>query len=301
MPLTKHGDGGYPFPRPRPSDWGIGVTVCIAAACEDGRGIVAVCDRLVSVGSLSAESILKAHRVHGTRWIALVAGDDVGYAPGVLRGVRERLAEAQGTPKEIRQTFEDVCADEIARKVRPILSKWNLTIEQIHAGPSASLHLSLYDKIVADIDREKGLECAFLVCGFGPNASDEATILEILPNGKIRQFQDVVNFWAIGSGKKHAIQSLVRRQYGPRTKFSTCVYCVCEAKFSAEKDRGVGKKTWLFLIDQDGVHVQLGEAALMKEMRSTWVASRKSSNYRIPATVIQRIAQIIPRRFNDYE
>jgi ATP-dependent protease HslVU (ClpYQ) peptidase subunit len=273
------------------------MTVCAAAVCQDGQGIVAICDRLMSmsVGSVSTESMLKAHRVHGTRWVALIAGD-VSDAPGVLRGVRERLTESQGTPEEIRQAFEDVCTDEIRRKVRPILSKWNLAMKDLQSGPSPSLHPFFYNKVMSEIAGLRSLGCSFLVCGFGPNHSDEAVILEVTTTGQIRQFQDVVDFWTIGSGHGRAIEAFTERGYGPRTKFPVAVYCAYEAKFRAEKSKGVGRKTWMFLIDHDGLHVQVGETRLMADIRN---ACRKGRA--MPAAILKRIAGVIPARFNEYE
>jgi len=249
----------------------------------------------MSVGSWSADSISKAHRVHGTRWIALVAGGDVGYAPGVLTEVRERLVDTRGTAREVRQAFGDVCAAEIERKIRLILIRYGVTMERLQAGPSASLHSRFYEEVM-DAIRRKELECSFLVCGFGPEHSDEAVVFEVLTSGKIRQFQDVVGFWAIGSGSEHAIEAFTHHQDGPRTKFPVAVYCACEAKFRAEKNQGVGRKTWLFLIDQAGVHVQVGETNLTADIRSACDTEAAMSQ-----DLIKRISGVSPRRFNEYE
>ena len=282
--------------RHKPSDYGIGVTICAAAVCEDGRGIVAVCDRLISIGSVTSDAVLKAHRIHGTRWVAFVAGNDVGYASGVFQGVRDLLSGSRGTSEDVRRACEEICAKEIQRKIQPILTKWGVTREQVLAGPTPSLHPSVLNTIKAALNKEDSLECSFLVCGFGPEHSDEGTILEISPQGTIRQFHDQTGYWAIGSGSDRALNAFLRRQYGPRTKFPVCIYCVCEAKFSAERVKSVGRRTWLFLIDQDGVHVQMGETKLMSDIRKACRAFRP-----VPSRLTRRIAGIIPQRFNEYE
>lgn len=269
------------------------MTICAAAVCEDGRGIVAVCDRMAGQGATSMESILKATRIHGTRWVALIAGEDVGFAPGIMRRVREQLAETQGTPDEVREAFEEQCAYELRSKIRTILSRWQLTIEQLF-DPEAAIDKPFRAELIARISAVT-LECSFLVCGFGPRLSDEATIFEIGSAGQIREFSEPTSFWAIGAGGRHAIESFVRRGYGPRTKFPVAVYCACEAKFSAENAPGVGRRTWLFLIDPDGVHLQMGETTLMGDIRKS---CRRFVP--VPSRLTKRIARIIPGRFNEY-
>ena len=78
----------WPLPRrtPRlgPEDWGLGMTLCIAAISERDRCIVTVSDLMLSTDFMSSEagSMMKSDVIPPHhRWIMLFAGDPVqtGY------------------------------------------------------------------------------------------------------------------------------------------------------------------------------------------------------------------------------
>jgi hypothetical protein len=61
----------------------------------------------------------------------------------------------------------------------------------------------------------------------------------------------------------------------------------------AESAPGVGQRTWIFLVDEDGLHVQAGEP-WVKEARRLWEAGGAP---RIPQDVTKRMAALLPERF----
>src|ERR1700730_666606 len=92
---------GPPFPRyappherraPRPSDWGFGMTICIAAFTPTHE-IVCVSDNMLSMagGTFSNDAAtLKELMVHPD-WALLFAADDVGVVPRLIRRIRDAI------------------------------------------------------------------------------------------------------------------------------------------------------------------------------------------------------------------
>jgi hypothetical protein len=78
--------------NPRPADWGIGMTVCIAVACDEHTStpkLLMVPDTHLTIGVTSAD-VLKARSLAKT-WSTMMAGDDVTYAEDVVSGARTIL------------------------------------------------------------------------------------------------------------------------------------------------------------------------------------------------------------------
>jgi hypothetical protein len=74
------------YRRIKPSDWGIGVTVCIAAGCDEYQDVipkvVLASDKILSFGITSTDR-LKA-RGFGNNWAMMFAGDDVTFVDQVI-------------------------------------------------------------------------------------------------------------------------------------------------------------------------------------------------------------------------
>ena len=79
----------------KPSDWGFGVTVCIASASHPQRAIVAVADSMITVGhgEITADDAAMKHHVIHQDWFGMFAGD-VGPACPVLRRAARMLESA---------------------------------------------------------------------------------------------------------------------------------------------------------------------------------------------------------------
>jgi hypothetical protein len=154
------------------------VTVCIAAVCEDGRGIVAACDRLMSAGSTSSDSILKAHRL-GTHWLAMVSGNDISHVTPILKRAETQLAETRYMPEEVEGALAAAYADETRKEAeRTLLAPLGLTMKEFCAGPGESWHPGLYAQLTDQIQRVT-LGCDFLVCSFDLDHMHEAAILHV--------------------------------------------------------------------------------------------------------------------------
>src|SRR3954469_11739346 len=91
-----------------PRDWGIGMTVCVAAICDGGTGpssaIVTASDRLLTWGSFStSETAMKATRI-APRWLTMIAGEDITLGvEDVIRHTRATLDVYEGEHPNILQ------------------------------------------------------------------------------------------------------------------------------------------------------------------------------------------------------
>ena len=84
-----------------PVDWGIGMTVCVAAICEESKTIVTASDRLLSWGHTSSDTVLKLVRIHHPYWIAMIAGNDITHMEEVTLTARQALEVRLNTPPSV--------------------------------------------------------------------------------------------------------------------------------------------------------------------------------------------------------
>src|SRR6266566_6040599 len=73
----------------KPSDWGLGMTVCIASLCGGEDCIIALSDRMLSMPAMSLDDLTAKFRAIGSRWMAMYAGNDVSPVVPIMKAVRE--------------------------------------------------------------------------------------------------------------------------------------------------------------------------------------------------------------------
>ena len=97
----------------RPADWGIGVTLCIAAFANDGDAICILSDTRMSLGFTSGEFFNKASKVH-QRWGVMIAGDDVVCAtPAIEAAKRVVWSVAEPTRDLVEKAFTSAIHTEL--------------------------------------------------------------------------------------------------------------------------------------------------------------------------------------------
>jgi hypothetical protein len=86
------------FPKLRsggPADWGVGMTLCVAAVCNERKSIVAVSDRAVSLGYFSTDAGTIKIEPISVRWMAMFAARDFTPVPFIIERVRKKFAGAE--------------------------------------------------------------------------------------------------------------------------------------------------------------------------------------------------------------
>jgi len=233
------------------------MTVCVAAICatEDGRPsgtIVTASDRLLTWGSSTSETALKAARL-APAWMTMIAGDDITRGvEDVIRAARATLAayedEAPGVP-EVRAALLGAWRDvQNQRAETAVLNPFRLTIEQfLHMRKQ--LGTATFLELAEQIRLTSKLECQLLACGFDKNKVP--ALLVCADDSGCRDFTRA-DFVAIGSGDTSAVATLAFQRYTRQSSVAAAIYHVCAAKFMSEGAPGVGAQTLVLCLNEDG-------------------------------------------------
>jgi hypothetical protein len=136
LPSGKYGQRGEELDGPRLADWGYGVTICIAALCENGEKIVTVSDSKVSFGDFSADGAVLKMEALFSRWMTLFAGEDIDQIPFILVRAHDLLFSARRkkgaipTPQQVasalQRSYEERLEVQIEAKV---LRRYGYTVK----------------------------------------------------------------------------------------------------------------------------------------------------------------------------
>ena len=209
-------DARYTFPddgrEPRLSDWGYGVTTCIAAMVNpfwhgDDKGpfIVVASDTLLSFGGYcSMEGMTKNKNFHRD-WSAMIAGTDISQSLPVIERATEVLRGRTGKANVVRRGFKKAYT-EYRREVitDTFLSSFDMTFPDFKRKGKKQLNPEIHADL-SFLIKNFNLGCTFLVYGFDDEG--EPHILTVSNPGKAEVY-DKPGFWAIGSGKTAAISML---------------------------------------------------------------------------------------------
>ena len=201
--------------QPRPADWGIGMTVWVAAVNVSDRAIVMVSDTMASLAGgafCPDETLLKVANVHRA-WSAMYAGNDITPVYPILPRVRTEVSP-QGWSSSpaigvsvVQAAFARAYrAERTARAEQLLLGPYGLDMATFNARG-----LKIFGESGAAIMRDRiervEFDCEFLVCGF-----DEASrphIFTVGNRGVVSDY-DTRGYWAIGSGYLNALGALAR-------------------------------------------------------------------------------------------
>jgi hypothetical protein len=236
--------------EPRPADWGIGMTVCIAAICEPEVGdeyIVTASDRMVSMGGyFSGDEIVRKIDPCGVGWTSMLAGNDVSPAVPILAKIMASTRDKPDygdTQESVADAFRAAYKAQRMEAIEDdLLASAGFTWETFRKSDArAQLPERTYERIIDNISTYE-LDITFLVSGF--DSDGEAHIFTISNPGKCDYYKKL-GFWSIGSGQHQAVASMFASRYDRHNSLEECVAQVLASKLSAESASGVGKDTWL--------------------------------------------------------
>ena len=243
------------------------MTVCIAAITAEMK-IVACTDLKLSTALTSAESAVKFNPLNG-EWYAMVAGDQARLEP-MIRSIREGL---QGRINDL-PVVEHVCGAAFRKQKAEFaahkhLSGFGLTMKEFLNIGKKKLDQAAYFSL-CDAIRNTRLGCALLVSGF--DAAGEPHIFDV-SDDECCGNRDNPGYWAIGSGGRLALVSLLLREHSRREALAETIYNVCVAKFVAETEGAVGVRTHLFVLGRDGPINT--DVSLVSGVREAWETDEK--------------------------
>lgn len=240
----------YSFPRrtPTPADWGIGVTLCVAAVAQNDDYIVAASDLRVALGYTSGDNLIKGAAFHH-RWVAMFAGDHIGRADPILEAAKQAFYGRPTVSRlDVEAAFASFMQRELTKRIEAaVLSPYNLTLSEFVSQHGRD---SFPPEAYADIRIQMttiALGCEFLVFGFderGPH------IFHVQERGVVDDHRRV-GFWAIGSGSYSAIHHLMSLDYNRRWSLSEAAYAVGSAKYASER-ADLGARTSIISLRKDG-------------------------------------------------
>lgn len=217
---------------------GKGVTICIAAICEDGSTLVTASDRAVTSSSISIEFEHPAKKMTclSDSCVALTAGDALAYTELFNRVYREiadhRTPSVNEVVSKIKECYQERRKEEIIENFlipRGFKDFASFYQAQQHLLPDLAL------TIQTQIERYNyGLQ--ILVAGFNGGT---AHIYEVNDPGTSRCF-DSIGYHAIGSGLPHAMYTLISRNCNRDMSIEDALLIIYEAKKMAERAPGVG-------------------------------------------------------------
>lgn len=279
--------------KDKPSDWGWGVTVCIAAIAEIYDGLVLITDTMISTGETSSDDTTLKIKPITDNWYFMFAGDDLSYIPPIESLLISGLDyKTSYSADHIAATFADAYQAVRERTCEAkFLKPFKMGMAEFKDEGKDKLPAHIFSDIFYEI-REFDLGCQFLVAGF-----DEAGTPHIftVSNPGVVEWFDIVGFWAIGSGQRSALSSLFFSEYNFRHSLSSGVYRVYEAKLMAEKALGVGKSTLLLSLERRNDKIErvyLLEDDL-KPLRSAW---EKEGKPRLPQGILDKVVEIFEKR-----
>jgi 20S proteasome alpha/beta subunit len=222
------------------------MTICIAAFCEGGKGLVLCGDKQLGVGFTSANFPSGKFGQIYDQWSIGLSGTIANALDVFDEAVRGRHKLSSFSSYEVRSAIE--LAYKRARLHQAevkFLGNRGWTLNDFVDHGAAKLPPSTFANIdaqIATFDYNTDL----IIAGWG-NADAEWSVFTIANPG-ISTDHSKLGFWCIGSGAVAAQMALFARAYSPDFSIESAIYAVYEAKLHAERASGVGNTTDILLI-----------------------------------------------------
>ncbi len=233
------------------------MTVCIAAACNDGENIVVAADRMVTAGiplNLEFEPPLSKIEVLEQGCIALASGS-LPFADQIITKIKTQTA---AQPFSIDKVCEIAQQSYIAlrnkiideQKVCAALGKDFQCFRE--KGASLPQYLQVQPNVYQGIFIESknfNLGVELLIAGIDDNGIHIANIVH--PGTLI--CLNKLGYAAVGSGATHALIALHLGGQAKSLKITQTLLSIYGAKYAAEVAPGVGKETDMAVISKDKI------------------------------------------------
>lgn len=296
--LAPNPSGESEWREPKRSDLkGPSMTVCIAARCTEDDSFVTISDRMLSNSWSSVENAALKKLDITPRWHVLYSGSPTEVMP-ILRRGRAAIGLAPSSITKATDAMENAYQKHRESLVNSkILSKFGLTLRKfLRDGPKLFTSQE-HSQILSKIDAlQVGLD--FLVYGY--DNRNVAHLFYVKDPGKAESL-DIEGYGVIGSGWVLAEASLTSRPLPIDFKVNM-IYRLCEAKFTAEGARSVGRETVLSFWDSPTTH-PLGETRErflqrinIEVIRKAW---EKDRDRKLPAKALLTLKQSLSGSLSD--
>jgi len=225
------------------------MTVCIAAACEQGNRVVIATDRRISYAGVSSDSVAAKMIWFGTagEWLGLFAGEPANTAL-IFEEIEQGAQKTPITRKNVQRAVLSAY-----QKRRAIfssfaaLSPYDLSLEEFKAAGLSRFGESEFRRISQEISKtSEYFREQMLVVGWGA-AKGAVMLYEISPESD--RDHCLTGMTAIGTGQEVALSTMMLLGHSRDRTLAETIYVVACAKFASEKSQGedVGTKTAMFV------------------------------------------------------
>ncbi len=252
------------------------VTVCISAFCNFNKSpvVLGMTDSMLTVGDIKFEPLQSKVWDFNENVMALPSGDWSDQS-NICRATDDKIGRK---PWPVKDVAEEYSRQLIAHKKRlqeieilfPIGLDWKSFLKnQGKLDPSV---------VATTISRLRAfeLDCETIICGIDP-ATSEGTrphIYVVSNDGRI-SCCDSTAFAAVGLGGEHAASQFMVEGYTRNWPFHRALFLMYKAKKRAEIALGVGKITYLTMIDRTGWTLVNDESDVLKELQKIVDAAAK--------------------------
>jgi len=281
------------------------MTVCIAAAANNGERLVIACDTRVStdVASLDPPVTRKLTGIHG--WTALTSGT-LHHAENLLDAIIVGMdAATDNNPPTVRSVLETSIGSELGRyAAAQYLAPFGLDMRTFLQSGRDMFTEEMRTQLARNIlDYSDRYDVELIVCGWGAWQEQQGTVPGWHPDANIYCVsRDGVaphtdeGFYACGAGKQSAHSILSYFHCQPHMDLPDVAFYVAAAKFMSERTEGVGPNTLMRVCERLGEGEWRGYSLQqedIQEFRRMW---ERSGSPRMPRQGRQRINAILSAR-----
>lgn len=262
--------------RPILADLGLEVTIAIAACATFDQFIVTVSDRRITIDDYAIpaadDGALKGVKITD-RWGCLFSADDIGPIPRLVWTAASLLEGKEDHLEYVRNAVSEAYQRQIHDEVVALhLSRYGIkSVQEFRDNGFKQFGEKIFGKLTEKIDSfDLGID--LLVFGFDP--AGQPHIFQVENPGRPID-RDLITYWAIGSGANMALSALAdRASHLEAEQPEVILYRLCEAKFSAETARAVGKTTSAMVMLNTG-EIRIVSNQLIQKIRKSWEAKRR--------------------------
>lgn len=256
------------------------MTVCIAAICDDGKGLVLAADRMVTVGGLNLEVERSRSKISllGAAGFGMMSAGDGLLSDEVVACMRDDLGviSADSIDKAADLLLDKFGETRRRKTEERILRPIQHTHESFKNDGLKQLGAQVHAALLQQLGQfDVGAE--FVLTGFKAGA---ARIAHIVNPGTLR-WTDSMEFYAIGSGAIHVIISLMLSGYSASWNEQQALLHVYLAKRAAEAAPGVGNATDVVLLHDGSAPLQVADELLeeLSSLHDAEVERRQNHEY----------------------
>jgi hypothetical protein len=246
------------------------MTLCIAAIARKEKRFVTVSDLMLSNQIMSAEPTISKVSFVGENplWTVMFAGNPThaqrvrAMVIGALNASGKKSLKAG----EIADVYQSAFKVELKNKINDeLLGPLGITRDEFVKSGRAQFGDELFGKMLYQINSTE-LETSFLI-------GNPTALLSVADPGVVHD-NYALGFHAIGSGETLANASLMGA-FDAEAPLAEVIYRLLEAKFRGESASGVGRKTFVTLVDESGWDRQGLNDVNVESLRKIWYEKGK--------------------------